>query len=63
MKDNLFDGFRGVIAFFVLCFLIEFSYFEFKSYHKEQTEQIEILTKEVQQLKCSVDSLENYLCD
>lgn len=59
MKDNSF------ILFILGIFpgLIISGFLSIKSYHKEQIEKIEILTEEVHSLKCSVDSLENYLCD
>ena len=64
MRDyNVFDG---TIGFFVFLFMmIGFITHNISTseMEKKQMEKIEILTEKVEALTCSVDSLENYLCD
>lgn len=55
MKDTL--NFFGIVII-----LMAMSYGLGYRLHKIEN-KIDNLTEEVQQLKCSVDSLENYLCD
>ena len=61
MKDNSFNWLLFILGIFAG--LIISGFFSTKSYNREQIEKIEILIEEVHSLKCSVDSLENYLCD